>query len=158
MFSPAGLCVSRCAPSIFVSIAKSDLTLTHFTRRKSDLCHGIDRNLTISTIHSSLVEHFRHFRQGRQIYYSLMGRVEPRYDATMLVETIVKRRRGRRDRARRDGNGRFSPTATRCFFFRGGEAKRRKGKARIHVEVEHSISESRYFPFFLVEFLGYISV
>lgn len=52
-----------------------------------------------------------------------MGRVEPRYDATMLVETIVKRRRGRRDRARRDGNGRFSPTATRCFFFlfrRGG--------------------------------------
>lgn len=67
---PPGLCVSRCAPSIFVSIAKSDLTLTHFTRRKSDLCHGIDRNLTISTIHrSSLVEHFRHFRRQTNLLF-----------------------------------------------------------------------------------------
>lgn len=45
------------------------------------------------------------------------------------------------------------------FFFGGGEEEEREGKnTRRGGTLVRSISESRYFPFFLVEFLGYISV
>lgn len=164
MFPPPPVCVCVCVcialrPVNFrIDCQVWPNTDTLHSRRKSDLCHGIDRNLTISTIHSSLVEHFRHFpnRRQRQIYYSSMGRVEARYDATIRSSkrSLNVEGEGEIEQGEMETVGFHRLQRVVLLFFGGGEGEgRRKGKARIYMLRWNTRFQNRIiFPFFLVEF------